>query len=161
MAVGTYPKRALVKVFDDDEIVRCGRFKFVNNFELNYIRGLFLIMGAIPTTQRFRFLVYSNSAYTKLLYTGEWSDFADITIADRTKTSWRGFVRGDFNNEWISNQFSYYIACEIDGYTRNANTFYIGLLFDSPIPIHTVVTADSYTDHPLAIEVFGPQKREV
>ncbi len=160
MAVGSYPKRILVKVFDDNEVVKCSRFKFENNFRLKYIRGFFLIRGTIAGTEKIRFKVYSDSAYSKLLYTGDWSEFSTIPNINRTKNSWHGWLTSEFSEEWINNQFYYYVGCEISGYTRNATTFFTALRYDHPFPTHISVSSSSATSHPKKIEIFGREKRE-
>ena len=161
MAIGTQSKYRLVKLFDTDETIKCGRFKFTNNFELSSIRGYFLLVGLVGATEKFRFKVFSNSTYSKLLYTSEWSLFSDIEGINRTKNSWHGFIRADFNREWINNQFNYYIGCEISNYTRNAFTLYRGIALDTPKPTHKIITSELYIDRPLKIEIFGSYKREL
>jgi|SRR5687767_7039628 len=141
MSIAQWPDKAWVKVFADDEVVRMGTYtpnvneQFKRNASTLY-GGLYVylfINGALAGTERIRTLIYGDTAYSSALYTSSWTDLSDIS---NIATRWHGWVFTEFTSGHLNKNSTYYIGCEIDQYTRNGTTFYIGLKYDYPNPVY-------------------------
>ena len=144
-----------VKTIDISEEPRMGSFNVVNDLELQYIRVLLFISGSTVGNERIRLKIYGDMGSNNILYTSNWSNINDIS---GLSTYWLGYIRVDFNRENINKDTDYYVRAELDNYTRNGDTFFIGLCHDFPFPIYDN-GQDLFYEHPLAMQIFGYQDR--
>lgn len=152
MSTKNFSKVNFIKSIDTGEEVRCGGFKLKNHGELDHIRPLIYIQGLLSGTERLRAKLYEDSNHTKLLATSQWT----IPLVNATLGNWRGLIRIDFNKENINKNITYYIGLELTGYTRNGESFYIGVARDWPYPIYKITpTPQWFYQHPLAVEIFN------
>lgn len=148
MSLKDFAKVQYVKTIDTSEVIKIGSFKDISNGELAHIRLLFYIKGLLSGTEKFRTKVYSDAGFTQLLYTSSWSDFSTASVGN-----WLGWIRSDFARENINKNLTYYVSCELTGYTRNADTFYIGVARDWPWPIYDN-SENLFYNHPYAMQLF-------
>lgn len=149
------------KTFDSAEEVRMGTFQVDNNCELKYIRVLFLMYAVASRggTERIRTKVYSDIEHTTVLYTSDWVSVNLTNISNLADShSWLGWLRTDFSKQNMNKNIPYYLSCQIDNYTRNADAFYCGLSYDFPHPIYDNGET-SFRYHPLAACIFGYHAR--
>jgi hypothetical protein len=150
MAFNEFADTLYCKTFDTDEIVRMGSFQVAESLELQYIRLLIYINGTIAGTERIRLRVYSDSGFSNVLYTSDYSSMSSIT---GLSTRFLGWVRFSFDREHINKNITYYLTAEIDNYTF-AEPFYIGAMYDFPHPIYDN-SENLFYDHPIAFQLFG------
>lgn len=152
MSIKNFSNVQFVKSVDTGEEVRCGRFQLQSSGELGAVRNLVYVQGTLAGTERMRTKFYSDANHTKLLYTSDWSPYLTSALTG----DWIGFLKTEYNKENINASLSYYIGVEFDGYTRNGETFYIGVCRDFPYPIYKITpTPLWFYQHPLATQVFA------
>lgn len=144
-----------IKTIDTGEQPRMGTFKVTQNSELKYMRVKPYIQGTLVGTEKIRLKIYSDTTFTSLLYTSSWSNLYEVVDenGDVATGDWLGIIRIDFNRENLNKNITYYVVAELTGYTRNADTFYIGLSYDFPFPIYDNGQS-LYYNHPIAFEIF-------
>lgn len=135
MAYGQFAKIKVVNVFDSDEDILLGSFKPAHNSELKHIRSEILIHGNLSSSERFRIKIGLTDDSTAAYATSDWVLASAFDDSSASK-DWIGWVRFDFNRENINKNETYNVWLEIDNYTRNADTFYAGVIFDYPFPTY-------------------------
>lgn len=160
MAFKDFANVQYIKTIDTGEAPRMGTFQVAVNGELQYMRVKPYIKGTLSGTEKIRLKIYSDSAFSSLLYTSSWSNIYDVLDEDGSAVTgdWIGWIRVDFNRENINKNMAYYVVAELTGYTRNADDFYIGLAHDFPFPIYDNGESLFY-NHPLAFEIFTYTER--
>lgn len=155
MAYKDFSETIYIKTVDTSENVKVGGLKLDTSGELGHIRVLMYIAGILAGSEQIRINICSDAACTKTIYTSDWSDIADITDENGATTTgnWLGWIRTDFNKENLNSAITYYAQVELQNYTRNADTFYIGLAYDFPLPIYDN-SEDFFLDHPIAMQIF-------
>jgi hypothetical protein len=139
------PSQAYVRCFNTDEVVRAGSINLLEHSELAAIRILLYKYNLTATSERLRAKIYSDSDYSKLLYTGEWSNVADIPDAG---SEWWGWLRLNFNREFLNRETTYYVAVEVDGYTFSDGS-YLSASYDWPLQ------QNSGSVKALAMQIYG------
>jgi hypothetical protein len=152
MSILDFPEKRAIRYFENNEEAKMGSFKLANNCELKYICVLLLMIGNY-TTEKIRTKIYSSSDYNagSLLYTSSWRDLIDAAISN-----YYVWLRTDFANQNINKEHTYYLACEISNYTRNAYNKYAALVYDAPEPIYGT-DANSYQNNPLSFKVYDEE----
>ena len=155
MAYGQFNENLYLFAFDTDTTNHLGSFKTARNEELAHIRVNLCVynQAGLGGSERIRTIVYGDPKYSNALYTSDWADIADIDgLTD--DHSWIGWVRTDFNRKNINKGITYYLSCQFDNYTRNGDTFYMGLFYDYPYPVYDA-GEDLFFDNCLAFQIFG------
>lgn len=135
MAGPLLPSTAYIKTWDSDEVVKCGAIDVQDNTNLLYLRVLLYKHGTHGGTEQVRAKVYSDADYSKLMYTSEWADLADID--GLTSSPWWGWFRFTFARQALNKESTYYVALETQNYTRNADTYYLSHSLDWPVAQNT------------------------
>ena len=154
MAFKDFAETQYIKTIDTSESISFGSFSVVNSMELAHIRSALMITGVsnLSGNEQVRLKIYTDPAFTSLLYTSDYANLSDIT--DIGTTNWFGWIRIDFNRENINANLTYYVQLETLNYTRNAETFWIGFSHDFPFPVYDNAQT-LYYKHPLAMQLFG------
>ena len=147
MAFSPFPRDLFVKTIDTGEEIVIGEIQTGHALELKYLRAILYKHGTGAGTERCRINIYSDEGRTSLLYQSAWSSLSDI---EDLSTMWLGWVRFDFAGESLNQNLSYFATIETDGYTRNADAFFISYVFDWPVPVYEALSGT-----PLAISVYG------
>jgi hypothetical protein len=156
MSVKNFSKVQYVKSVDTGELIRCGGFQVADIGEFGYIRVLIYIHGMLGGTEIMRTRVYLDNLHTKLLYTSDWT----VPLSTATPGSWYGWISTEYSGENINPNITYYLEVEFSNYTRNTETFYIGVVRDFPYPIYKITpTPLKFYQHPLAMQIFPWIKR--
>lgn len=158
MAFTDFSEDQYVRTFNSTGDIRLGAFSSASNLELKHIRLSAYLNGVsnLGGSERIRIKIYGESSYASPLYTSDWSSISSIT--NLGSTNWIGWIRIDFNNEPINKNLTYYAAAEIGNYTRNGDTFYVGLNYDFPFSIYDN-SQDFFYDHPVSMSIFGLTER--
>lgn len=160
MAFKDFASVQYVKTVDTSESPRMGSFSLASSGELGHIRTVLYINGTMSGTEQFRIRVCGDSACSSALATSDWMDLADITDENGNIATgdWVGFVTADFNRENLNKDITYYTAIDFNNYTRNTETFYIGVCHDFPYPIADN-SEDLFYNHPLVMAIFTHTER--
>src|SRR3990167_9130273 len=136
MAFEDLADEQFVSVFDSSGLLRMGSVNLLLNEEAGFWSAKVFIKNSIQNivTERIRLHIYSDAKYRNIIYSSNWRNLVDIETLDPLK-DWIGWVRLDFNKENLNKDITYYIACEIDNYVY-AEPFYIGLMYDFPVPVY-------------------------
>lgn len=162
MSIEQIPQQQFYKMFDADEILKCGSFTPDVDCEIKYLMHYFFIHGNIAGTEKFRSIIYSSQNvgkpnYAGVVATSEWSDFADIE--DRGEY-WQGWIRATFDREHLKAGTEYWLAIEIDNYTPNGMTYYIAAKFDYDNSVYPKGST-SFTEYPIATRYYPYKEHEV
>lgn len=160
MAFADFAETQYVKTVDTGETPRLGAFSTAENGELKYMRVKLYIKGTLSGSEQIRLKIYGDSSFSSLLYTSSWSSISNVTDENGAAVTgdWIGVIRTDFNNENINQNMTYYLEAEFANYTRNSDSFYIGLLYDFPFPVFDN-NEPLFYNHPLAFEIFMMTER--
>lgn len=140
MAFKQFSAVQYIKVFDTGEEVKAGSFlQTQNNAEIQYMRVGIYVNGNLSGNEQIRVNMYSNPGANRLLFRSSWSDISNCEDENGNKITgdWIGLIRCDFARQNINKNINYYPSVELNNYTRNADTFYIGLTRDYPFPRYT------------------------
>ena len=150
----SYPATRVFKVFETDEVVSGGGATFAADQQLADIVLDLYVLGTLAGTERLRALIYTDSALAKLYATSAWSALADASV-DTSSGAWLGQLRFAFSPAvHLDAGALYYIAFEIDSYTRSGETLYIAAAYDWPLSINTNTGAASAA-YGLAMAPYG------
>lgn len=148
MSTSDFPSIAMVKVADTSEKVYLGTRTSGSDYELEAIRVLILIAGTRSGSEQLRINIYGDDNLSSVLYQSEWADLADAG------DNWRGWVGCQFAGENISANNVYYLEAELNNYTRNALTFYVGYLYDFPYSVYGSSGA-WYFEENISMQILG------
>ncbi len=125
-----------VQTFDTSELVQLGRYKVAEATELYHAVMGFYKEGTLGGSETLQLKLYGTAAYAGTPVASS----AVVTVASlATTTKWIGSVRFDFSTRPNLNPaLWYYAAVATTGYTRNANTFYMGATLDWPFSVNTI-----------------------
>jgi hypothetical protein len=151
MAFLDFPKKLFIKTIDTGEQIKCGAHKFVNSMELKNIRLGIYINGQIPTNENMTLQLHSESTYGSLITSSNTIYLRDIP---NVSSMWIGLVRFDFNYYPINTNLYYYIKLITADYTRNADTYYLGTIYDWPDYTYPNGNTNPIL-HPMKMESLG------
>lgn len=160
MAFKDFSDIKYIKTVDTSETINMGSFSTDANLELGHIRALIYIQGTLGGSEQIRLSIYPTEDSTNATYTSSWSNVGDVLDenGEAVTGNWLGLIRCDFDRENINNNLTYYLKAELQNYTRNSQTFYIGFAYDYPNIIYDN-SEDELQDHPLAFEIYGYAER--
>lgn len=154
MSGGDFAATQFIKSFDTNEQIKKGGFKINQDGEWGYMGHVIYIHGGLAGTEKIRTKLYSDDTHSNLLYTSDWTDISETQKLSGSD-GWFGYIRNKFNDENLNGALWYYAGVELTDYTRNAETFYIGLTRDFPFPIYKITPTPAYFyEHPLATQIF-------
>jgi hypothetical protein len=150
MGFKDFPDELYAKTIDSSEKVKLGSLSYANDSRLRYARLQLFLKGASITNEQFRINILSDYGKSNPIYSSEWTDLSDIT---NLATNWIGWVRFDFDDAFIDSDHTYYLELESQNYTRDADTFYIGVIAEYPITTNDVTPVAS--NLPIKVELYG------
>lgn len=156
MAFSPFSRKQFIKELDTGEAPKLGKFKDTRNQELSSIRIDIYIQGvtSLAGNEQIRLKIFADPDHNVLLYTSDWANLSDIEGIGSITQNYRGQIRIDFNKENINKNIFYYVGAETNNYTRNGETFWIGLAHDFPFPRYATGASNFFQTN-LAIELFG------
>ena len=156
MAFLPFPSVQTIKTIDTAETITLGTIQVTDNQELRHIRPLLYKRGAHAGLETLQMRIHSTSDVTAVYASSNVINLADIITSGNFGTSdFLSRVRFDFERPNLNKNFAYTVSLVTTNYTRNADTYYLGLSYDFPNAIYTVAGTPGVTDHPLAMQVFG------
>lgn len=166
MSIYNFSEDKYIKTFDADEEVRLGSFSLASGKSgplgsiqvFMYIQDFTALSGNETLTMK----IYTSTNYSNVYITSDTALLSEITFntSDPTKENFLGYLRFDFNEEWLNENFTYYPTVTVSNYTPNGDNFYIGLAYDFPDPIYDN-SGTYFYNHPIAMQIFTKQQRSV
>lgn len=131
MTIRKMPERQVVKVMETDEQYLAGGLVAERTEQLSTLRLLLYKHGVHAGTERARVRLYHDEALTSVYATSSWSS---IDAIENLADYWRGWLGFTFEPmRWLVADTTYYVAVEVDDYTRDGDTFYLSFAYDWPI----------------------------
>lgn len=141
MAFLQFPISQYFRIFETGETeVKGGYFILTTGTDLLHIMATIFINGTLAGSERMRFNIYGNDTSTTPIYSSDW---ADLSAIGAYTLNWLGNIYFDFEAAPLNPNLTYYIRIEIENYTRNFNTFYIGVNLDWVSEVNTPLSATS------------------
>jgi len=135
MAILQHPAEEYCKVVDTDELCVAGGFQTARHEELRHIVMRLYKKGARGGSERMRLKIFLDDSCLHLYAWSSWVRLSDIEGID-ADAAWKGDVRFDFESPNINKHRTYWVAIEIENYTRNRDTFFLAFLYDWPDPLY-------------------------
>lgn len=122
----------------ENDRVKLGQFKIVEDGDLAYIRPLFVIHGHghLTGTESIKIEVYNDAAYTSLYDESEYMFLSNVTFEATKGPSYIGWLSFPLNNKPVQANDYIYPLLDIGGYTPDSGTFSIDLIYDFPIMLY-------------------------
>ena len=120
-----FSNKQCIKTIDTSEKIKLGTFVLNESAQIGYAQLSIFIQGSISGPEQMRLNVYSDSGYTALRFYSDKINLNQITYD--TSKGWRGEVLFTFGRQNLNKNFSHYFELECFNYTRNGNTFYLGV----------------------------------
>jgi len=166
MSILNFSEEKYVKTFDASEEIRLGGFSLasgtsgpIGNIRVfMYIQDFTALSGSESMTMK----IYTSTSYENVYITSDTVliNEIDFDTSDPLKENFLGYLRFDFNNEYLNEKFNYYPTVTIANYTPVADSFYIGLCYDYPDPVYDNGGAFFYNQS-IAMQIFTKQQRSV
>jgi len=166
MSIKNFSEDKYIKTFDADEEIRMGGFSLASGGSgpIGNIRVFLYIQDftALGGSETLTLKIYTSTQYLNAYITSSVVNLSDISFdtSDPAKENWLGYLRFDFNDEWLNEKFTYYPTITIANYTPNADAFYIGLAYDYPDPVYDNGGSFFYNQS-IAMQIFTKQQRSV
>jgi hypothetical protein len=145
MAYINFPEVLDIKSLDTSEAYQFASFTSTYPQELGHIVCHLYVHGAEGGTEQARVSVYSDSGMSTLVDQSAW---ATLSERDAIGTYDLNSIRFDFNRKVLAADTIYYAKIELQNYTRNSDTFYIGIVLTSDEnwmepPANTTIAMDA------------------
>jgi hypothetical protein len=152
-----FPEDLDIKTLDTSEAYNFANISCPAAQELAHMYVHIYVHGTEGGTEQIRVKVYSDSGLSTLVDTSDWASLSD---RDAIGTYDLNYIRLDFNRKILAANTTYYCVLEAQNYTRNSDTFYIGIVLYSD---ETWVEPDSFTTIPMdagIVQIFGYRVRQ-
>lgn len=111
----------------DGEYVEGGLITRTSSREIGHIRVMLYLKGTL-TNQRMTLRLTDSLTSPAVTY-----DSSEVLLSDIDKgDDWLGWVRFDFDKEWMIDTESYHLLFKVENYTESP-TLYIGAAIDYPV----------------------------
>lgn len=132
MAITNFPTPLAFKVLETSTTEELGTVQAGEDFELAYMRVLLYIAGTYGGSETLTAHLYSEN--DTLLYSSSAVTLSQITGIG---ADWLGWLRFDFSRENIKSGTTFKLKMTSTNYTRNGDTYYLGIGFDWSDPALT------------------------
>jgi hypothetical protein len=129
MAYLPFPNELDIKTLDTSEAYCFCSFSTADYFmEIAEARIHIYKHGALAGNEQIRVKIYRDSGLTDLLDTSAWVSLSERAAKGTYDINWLAIP---FNLKVLASGTTYHAVIETQNYTRNADTFYIGLVLQS------------------------------
>lgn len=162
MAFLQFHEYQVVKTIDTGETVECGQLTPSKNGEIKYIRLMLFKHGTLtPSNLSMTCRLHTSSDLTAVYAASDAVTLATVENSSNLNTSgdWLSWVRFDFGRQNLNKNLSYYVSVTTSNYTRNGDTFYLGITFGYPFPTYDPSSnIANFLDAPLSMQWFAYQE---
>jgi hypothetical protein len=130
---GTQYFRILDNAFSSGE-VKGGYFNLSAATDIENMMLTIFIRGSLGGSEQIRARIYGNSESIVPICNSSWASLSGI---GSYSGNWIGNVYVDFANQPLNPNIDYYVGIQAQNYTRNLDTFYIGVNLDWVDPVNT------------------------
>jgi len=148
MSFTQFPKQQYFRILSTDTITRLGYFNLSAGTEFKHMMVTIFVKGTIASPFQLRMNVYGNNDQDTPIFSSSWADISMATLAiDDVGTqytqNWIGNIYLDFMGQPLNPNINYFMSSETLGYTRNFDTYYMGLNLDWYSPVNNQLDGPS------------------
>lgn len=137
MSFNQFARDQYIRVIETNETATMGAYKLTNPIELDQVLLWLNIEGTPGGSESLQIHVYGSADTDTPLYSSEAQNLSDVAFSfDPDLGNWLGVVPFVFNRETLGAQ-TYYLSVELTNYTRDADNYYIGYVFDNPEAVYS------------------------
>jgi hypothetical protein len=146
MAYLPFPEVLDIKTLDTSEAYMFCSFVTADYFQEIGVGYVHIYKhGTLGGSEQIRVKIYKDTGLTQLVDTSAW---ASLSQRSAQGTYDINSIRIDFNSKMLAGGTTYYAVIETQNYTRNSDTFYIGLVLQSTEgwmepPANTTIAMDA------------------
>lgn len=153
MAFTQFPHQQYFAICDNiSSVTKMGYFNLEEATDLNYVMATIFQRGVIATPYTVRMNIYGNNLYETPIFSSSWATLSVATLDPTYVSNWLGNIYFDFSGQPLNPNTDYYMAAETSGYTRIADTFYLGINLDWYSPVNDAI---SPTEAGARIRILG------
>ena len=137
MAFKQFPKQQYFRIINTDIVTRIGYFNLKDGTELKEMMITLFVKGIIAAPFNIRMNIYGNDDQAEPIFSSDWAELSAATLLNNDTdpgtaytNNWLGTIYFDFPGYPLNPNINYFMSIETDGYTRNGDTFYIGINLD-------------------------------
>lgn len=152
MAFTQFPHQQYFRILETDTTTGIGYFNLSEATELQHMMLTVFIRGTIATPFTARIRVYPTGALTTPIFSSSYATFSAATLEPAYVNNWFGNVYFDFSGNPLNPNLDYHFAIQTSGYTRNGDSFYLGVNLDWYSPVNNQLSA---SDAGARIRILG------
>lgn len=161
MAITQFPKEQYFRTLNSDQVTRMGYFNLATGTEITFVTVWAFVRGIIASPFQIRMNVYGNNDQAVPIFSSSWATLSAATLLDNStgapySNNWLGYFNLDFAGYPLNPNINYYVSMETSGYTRNLDTFYIGINLDWYSPTNNQLDAPDLAGIRFAINGYRP-----
>jgi hypothetical protein len=130
MAFSPFPGKGYYRILESNEEAKGGYFTLTDSMDLKHIVPQIFIHGTMSGSEQVRMKIYGANGASATSTPIAVSAYAPLADIGNYTSNWLGDIFLDFSGEPLKSGVSYYMSLQIANYTRNADTFYIGVNLD-------------------------------
>lgn len=130
MAFTQFPREQYFRILNSDEVTRFGYFNVDDGTELRHMMFTIFIRGTIATPFDIRANIYGNDNQVSPIFSSSWATLSMATLEPTYTQNYLGNIYLDFSGYPLNPNINYFMSIETSGYTRNGDTYYIGINLD-------------------------------
>jgi len=160
MSILNFNNRLLVNEIESSSInYDISSFTTVSNDkQLGHIRVWFYLKGPFAANETIKVCI--TDSLTSPTYTYESND---VTLQDisslSTSEHWLGWVRFDFNREWLYASTELFLYLRTSNYTLDGS-HEIGAVIDWPVPVYGTYAGEEFDEHSIAFQLFTYEENQ-
>lgn len=137
MAFLPFPETLYTRVLETDENAAMGDYTLADDLELTQIVLRINKQGTALGTESFKIQIFGDTDQTTPVFESTSVTVNDINtdISAVLSDNFLADVPFDFSNSNMNAGAKYFLSLKATGYTRNADTFYIGYVMDAVEPV--------------------------
>ncbi len=152
MAFTQFPNQQYFRVADTDSVTSIGYFNLQDGTELKHIMLTLYVNGVIASPFTARINIYGSSSLESAIFSSDWATISTATLVPTYSVNWLGNVYFDFSGNPLNPNINYFAGFETSGYTRNGDTYYVGVNLDWYSPVNNQLSA---TDAGARFRILG------
>jgi hypothetical protein len=133
MAFLNFSENLYVKEMDSNEETGLGGMSPAVNGDLAHMRVFVYIKGTIGGSETIKVNFYGDELTNNLLFSSSKSNLSNI---NPSPNNYLGWVKVDFDRQPLNKNITYYPSLQLENYTRNGETYVIGIVYDWPAPTY-------------------------
>lgn len=143
MAFTQFARDQFIRVLETNETASMGGYKMGTDTEIDQIEVWLNVEGSVGGSETLQVEVFGSGDTDVPLYSSDVVTLSSVIFNEGEVNEFTGVsdslcsIIFTFNRGVLTKDVTYFLKLKSASYTRNADTFYIGYVFDNPEPINT------------------------